>query len=332
MVTILPSLWPCPDLKKISLPSRDNLSSWLNMPLSNYLVQASIAVLLVIFGIQMQTTAAQATPLTCTNVDQPNPIFSQYPNNATGLLNVTMVIIPIPMTTARQIIPQQYGILEGAYRALMPNFPADMYPVVVQAGHDHDIRFQDFGIPDFSKSGFEFPFLDLLGDGKSSFRWAPEQLISASNPAAVTGSQAYGTEVHAATFAPECNAYSATAGGGTSFNGTAGDKYMSLEMKKSSCGGKAPPYTLAMFDTIINQPIFANGSTCDQQIRLFNTSVTTGAFEPVPVRGTLKSNLGPFQTDASFSDVAGFQAATPFIENNYLPCEMFRGYNPVKTT
>lgn len=122
------------------------------MPLSNYLVQASIAVLLVIFGIQMQTTAAQATPLTCTNVDQPNPIFSQYPNNATGLLNVTMVIIPIPMTTARQIIPQQYGILEGAYRALMPNFPADMYPVVVQAGHDHDIRFQDFGIPDFSVS------------------------------------------------------------------------------------------------------------------------------------------------------------------------------------
>lgn len=51
---------------------------------------------------------------------------------------------------ARQIIPQQYGILEHAYRALMPDFPADMYPALVQAGHDHDIRFQNFGIPDFS--------------------------------------------------------------------------------------------------------------------------------------------------------------------------------------
>ncbi|GKT40989.1 uncharacterized protein ColSpa_01170 [Colletotrichum spaethianum] len=160
----------------------------------------------------------------------------------------------------------------------------------------------------------------------------PAQLISATNPAAVTGSEAYGTEVHAATFAPECNAYEALSQGGTYFNGTAGANYISLEMKKSSCGSQHVPYTLAMFDTIINQPIFANGSACDQQIRLFNTTVTKGAFEPVPVRGTVKSNLGPFKTDTSFPDVAGFQAATPFIENNYLPCEMFRGYNPVKTT
>ncbi|KZL71959.1 hypothetical protein CT0861_01228 [Colletotrichum tofieldiae] len=302
------------------------------MPFSIYLAQASIAALLVILGIQMQTAAAQATPPTCTNVDQPNPIFSQHPNNATGLLNVTMAIIPIPMTTARQIIPQQYGILESAFRALMPNFPAGMYPVILQAGHDHDIRFQDFQIPDFSRAGYEFPFLDLLGDGASTFRWAPEQLISATNPTAVTGSEAYGTEVHAATFTPDCNAYEALPqGGGTYFNGSAGTNYVSLEMKKA-CGSQPFPYSLAMFDTIINQPIFANGSTCDQQIRLFNTTVTKGAFEPVPVRGTVKSNLGPFKTDASFPDVAGFQAATPFIENNYLPCEMFRGYTPVKTT
>ncbi|TQN71569.1 hypothetical protein CSHISOI_03921 [Colletotrichum shisoi] len=302
------------------------------MPLSTYLVQAFIAAFMVLFGVQMQTAAAQGTPSTCVTADQPNPIFSQYPNNATGLLNVTMAIIPISMTTARQIIPQQYGILEGAFRALMPDFPAGMYPVIVQAGHDHDIRFQDFQIPDFSRAGFEFPFLDLLGDGASSFRWAPEQLISATNAAAITGSEAYGTKVHAADFGPECDAYGVLPrGGGTYFNGSAGDKYVSLEMKKSS-EGRASPYSLGMFDSIINQPIFANGSNCDQQSRFFNTTVTKGAFEPVAVRGTVKSSIGPFGTEASFTDVAGFQAATAFIENNYLPCEMFRGYVPVKTT
>ncbi|GKT84522.1 hypothetical protein Ct61P_02372 [Colletotrichum tofieldiae] len=315
------------------------------MPFSIYLAQASIAALLVILGIQMQTAAAQATPPTCTNVDQPNPIFSQHPNNATGLLNVTMAIIPIPMTTARQIIPQQYGILESAFRALMPNFPAGMYPVILQAGHDHDIRFQDFQIPDFSARGRGFwltrstveswlrvPVPGPAGRRRIYVSMGPEQLISATNPTAVTGSEAYGTEVHAATFTPDCNAYEALPqGGGTYFNGSAGTNYVSLEMKKA-CGSQPFPYSLAMFDTIINQPIFANGSTCDQQIRLFNTTVTKGAFEPVPVRGTVKSNLGPFKTDASFPDVAGFQAATPFIENNYLPCEMFRGYTPVKTT
>ncbi|KAK1995089.1 hypothetical protein LX36DRAFT_583136 [Colletotrichum falcatum] len=301
------------------------------MMFSTYLTQASIAALAVMLGYQMQTAAAQAAPPTCATVDQPNPIFSQYPNNATGVLNVTMAIIPIPMTTARQIVPQQYAILENSFRALMPNFPAGMYPVIVQAGHDHDIKFQDFSIADFSRAGFEFPFLDVLGDGASSFRWAPAQMISATNPTAITGSEAYGTEVHASTFAPECDAYAALPQGGNSFNASAGATYVSLEMK-TSCASQDPPYTLGMFDAIINQPIFANGTQCDQQIRFFNTSLTQGAFAPVPVRGAVKSNLAPFTADMAFADVAGFQVATAFIENNYLPCEMFRGYNPVKTT
>lgn len=150
MVTLLPSLWPCPDVKKISIHTPDRLSSCLNMSLSTYIVQASVAAMLVVLGVHMQTTTAQATAPTCVTIDQPNPIFSQYPNNATGVLNLTMAIIPIPMTTARQMIPPQYGILENALRAVMPDFPAGMYPVVVQAGHDHDIRFQEFQIPDFS--------------------------------------------------------------------------------------------------------------------------------------------------------------------------------------
>lgn len=77
---------------------------------------------------------------TCTTSSQPNPIAQQYPNDATGTLNTTLAIVPIPLSTARSIIPSQHAILEGAYRSLMPDFPADMYPVLVTAGLDHDIQ------------------------------------------------------------------------------------------------------------------------------------------------------------------------------------------------
>lgn len=57
-----------------------------------------------------------------------------------------MAIVPIPLDTARRIIPAQHAILEGAYRALMPDFPADMYPAFVTAALDHDIQLAALGI------------------------------------------------------------------------------------------------------------------------------------------------------------------------------------------
>jgi len=44
---------------------------------------------------------------------------------------------------------------------------------------------------DEQKVEFEFPFIDLLGDGHSSFRWVPFQLILGSNADALAGCQAY---------------------------------------------------------------------------------------------------------------------------------------------
>jgi hypothetical protein len=88
----------------------------------------------------------------CSSLDQPNPIATTYPNNATGVFNATLAILPIALSTARQIIPAQWAILEGAYRELLPDFPAGMYPLFLQAGHDHDVQFAafDLSIPDFS--------------------------------------------------------------------------------------------------------------------------------------------------------------------------------------
>jgi hypothetical protein len=117
-------------------------------------LHVSVAVLVLLFGHHFRTTGADDLPV---SQDQPNPIASQYFNNATGVLNTTLAIVPIPLYKARQIIPAQYGILEHAYRALLPDFPAGMYPVLVQAAHDHDIHFQNFSIPDFSVSRSALP-------------------------------------------------------------------------------------------------------------------------------------------------------------------------------
>ena len=86
----------------------------------------------------------------CVTESQPNPIKDVYPQDVTGLLNATLAIAAIPLKTARRIIP--YPILESAYRRLLPDFPKGMYPVLVQAAHDHDINYLGNTIPDFSVS------------------------------------------------------------------------------------------------------------------------------------------------------------------------------------
>jgi hypothetical protein len=89
-------------------------------------------------------------PAVCQTVDQPNPIASLYPMNATGTLNGTVSVLPISLELARQLIPSQYRILEHAYRHLLPTFPEGMYPAILQAVHDHGVQAFGFQIPDFS--------------------------------------------------------------------------------------------------------------------------------------------------------------------------------------
>lgn len=87
---------------------------------------------------------------TCQTYDQSNPIAELYPNNATGTLNGTVAIVPISLALARSIIPAKYGILQHAWRALLPDFPEGMYPAVLQAVHDHEVQAFGYKIPDFT--------------------------------------------------------------------------------------------------------------------------------------------------------------------------------------
>lgn len=109
------------------------------------------AMLLLLTSLLWRITAAQGG---CTTSSAPNPIAQEYPDAPTGTLNGTLAIIPIPLATARQLIPAQYNILEGAYRALLPSFPDGMYPVLLQAVLDHDIQVasMNINVPDFQVS------------------------------------------------------------------------------------------------------------------------------------------------------------------------------------
>lgn len=121
----------------------------------NSRLQYFILSFLSILAIRYASTSyffqpAEAAMDVCQTYDQPNPIASLYPNNATGTLNGTVAIIPISLELARSIIPPQYRILEHAYRALLPSFPQGMYPAVLQALHDHEVQAFGYQIPDFT--------------------------------------------------------------------------------------------------------------------------------------------------------------------------------------
>ncbi|KAI3391916.1 hypothetical protein diail_6618 [Diaporthe ilicicola] len=268
---------------------------------------------------------------TCTTSSQPNPIAQQYADTPTGTLNTTLAIVPIPLATARKIVPSQHAILEGAYRSLMPDFPADMYPVLATAGLDHDIQLAalSINIQDFQRFGWSFPFIDLLGDGYSSFTMAPAQMISGDNQMAIDGSRAYGTVVYPAKFEPGCDAYGRLPSGSTYFKGQATDgsgKYTMLEFSALD-QGESNPFPVEVYQNITNQPIFANGTQCDRQVRLFNSTINEGQWAPVPVKGTVFSNLEPMSDMEGLGEVFGMLVDTPFLEFNGLDCTTLKGYS-----
>ncbi|CAK7245078.1 MAG: hypothetical protein STHCBS139747_006645 [Sporothrix thermara] len=208
------------------------------------------------------------------------------------------------------MVPAKWPILVHVYEALFSvlgvTFPVDHYPMLVQAGFDHDIQLPAYNltITDFQRAGYEFPFVDFLGDNYTAFRWVPHQIITGSNMAAVQGSQAYGTNVTPAdAFDPPCDAYRKD-----------GDRSI---FRLSSSG---------------SEPSFANGSVCDNQIRLFDSAfffgVEDAALLPRPVEGSIhSSNFEPLTGTQKFETVFGWQVSTPFVENNYLDCSSFQGYS-----
>ncbi|KAF3056556.1 hypothetical protein GL218_06508 [Daldinia childiae] len=281
------------------------------------MIYTALFHLLALFITHAASSAQYVIPHShevCVSQDFPNQHAQQYPTLVSGNLNGTTLIVPIPIDVARRVIPNEYGILEKAYRTLLPSFPDGMYPMMAQIVHDHDLQLPAYNasLPDFSRASLEFPFLDIFDDGRTPFRWAATFMISAENNLAIEGAESYGADVYPSTFDPPCDAYKTLPSGITyahsRSNNRTWDRYMTIETAQSR---ENVPYPLEFVKNITNQPVFANTQACDYYVRLFNTTLSSNA---EPVVGSVSTNMEPFKEPQVWSGVYGWRLATPFLE------------------
>jgi hypothetical protein len=160
--------------------------------------------------------------------------------------------------------------------------------------------------------------------------------MSSTNPIALTGAKDYGIAVYPSAFDPPCDAYRSSTTTtttndltSTTYSATSLDTLTSLHTLFAP--STSPPTTpLSFWKNVTNQPIFADGRTCDNMVRLFDTPLSTGVNAIEAVRGDVSVNMWPLDQDRggrSWEGVEGIRFASAFVENNYLPCEGFRGYD-----
>ncbi|KAL5385304.1 hypothetical protein DPSP01_004763 [Paraphaeosphaeria sporulosa] len=274
---------------------------------------------------------ALASPLICRSHTQPNPITEDYPKDVTGVINGTTAIVPIPYAVARSIVPSKYPILTAAYEQVFPTLGDGLYPAVLEAVQDHDVGLPPFKIPDFTRVALKFPFVDRLNDGASAFKYTPPQLVSATNLIALLGSTIYGDTV-AGTFAPPCDAYASSGPSETYMRAYTFAESLLPNAKPvadmSFRTAASIPYTIDAFINVLNQPLFGDGiPLCDNYITLFNATVTTAKYAPVPVEGTLVVRPPLYPNEETFGHVYGFRMANAFVERNGVICESLKGYS-----
>ncbi|KAI4177898.1 MAG: hypothetical protein LQ346_007599 [Caloplaca aetnensis] len=303
-----------------------------------YSAQSLSLVPIAFFALLALSTALspQANCSTCLH----NPIATDYPSNITGTINATSSIVLVSLPYARSLLPSRFAnsILTQAYTRF--NIHPSAYPLVLETATDHDIRFNNINaVRDFSSIRFTFPFLDLLGDGYSCFRYNGYIYLPPDNNLIIDGTEAYGQTVLPAFFDPPDAPYKSTKNNKLiSFAVYANSSTSSSRHHRPSSNRpiaaalfrdtpSISPVPFSFFKNITNQPLFGNNTNvCDNQIAFWNTTTSTGAYAPQGIVGeaTLGPPLVPRRT--TFRGIRGIRAERTFLENNYLPCASLKGY------
>ncbi|KAL8771474.1 MAG: hypothetical protein Q9209_003144 [Squamulea sp. 1 TL-2023] len=278
---------------------------------------------------------AQANCSTCL----PNPIATIYPHNVTGTINATTSVVLVPISYARSLLPTRFAnaILTSAYTRF--NIPPTAYPLVVESVIGHDLRFNNIpAIADFSSFRTTFPFIDLLGNGYSSFRYTGHIYLPPTNFPAIIGSQKYGYSVISGYFDPPDAPYMFASHNGRditskvyvpvsifpNFRRKGSELVASTHFRPASSMGSVP---LSFYKNVTNQVQFGNNTEfCDNWITFWNTSITTGAYEPQPVVGEVLLSPPIVPSKKVWRNVQGVKADRAFLENNYLNCESLKGW------
>jgi hypothetical protein len=153
--------------------------------------------------------------------------------------------------------------------------------------------------------------------------------MTSTNEIGINGARDYGTDVYPATFQPACDAYASAPApadqGTTYYNAEAGANSVKTVFKAMKFVDQMP-LPMSFFKTVVNQPSFANGSMCNQQVRMFNTSLSKASYAPREVSGTVQLRLPMFDQEMEWKNTVGVQVDTAFIEHHLVSCESFRGF------
>ncbi|KAF1817342.1 hypothetical protein P152DRAFT_478339 [Eremomyces bilateralis CBS 781.70] len=141
----------------------------------------------------------------------------RYPNTLTATANGTVAILPMALRDieARFNLP----VLTRAIHDLLPDFPADQYPAIVNIQELSWFQGKFWGLVDVNIDGsalrfedgklisIEFPFLDHLHDGHTSFRKKSALLVSPSQRWTLLGPWNDDLRILETDFDPSCGAY-----------------------------------------------------------------------------------------------------------------------------
>lgn len=280
--------------------------------------------------------APQSNCTTCA----PNPIASIYPNNITGTINATTSVIIVPLSYAQSLLPAHLHPLPHAYSTRF-SIPATHYPLILEGAIEHDIRFQGrSSIVDFSSLRFSFPFIDLLNDNSTCFRYRSYIYLPPTVPLALSGAEAYGIGAIRATFDPPDAPYRHSRPGRDDYvfrvfgNASRAHGLDRIEATihewpttTTTASEAHDVLPLAFYRNVTNQPIVGNKTgLCDNLIQFWNTSLSTGDNRPLNVRGVVELSPPLVRERIVWRGVQGVRATEAFLENPDLPCESLRGY------
>lgn len=208
--------------------------------------------------------------------------------------------------------------------------------MVLEAYHDHDIVYQNITTPDFSRASLTFPFIDLLHDNYSSFRYTYGALLNFFDPTIISG--LYGPPVPlSGYFDPPCDAYRfavADDQGAVEERPIVFDGYDNATQERvvetlfsplAGEFGSVSSIPLSVFQNVTNQPLFQNGTICNVVVSLYNTTVTTDA-PPQAVVGSVTLKPPYFPKETSWGPVSGLKADLAFVSITQV-CGSFEGYS-----
>lgn len=287
-------------------------------------------------SVTLQAPAAEPTCSTCAA----NIIAKTYPNNVTATINGTSFVLPVPIDYARFLLPTGLAslILTHAYTRFP--IPPNHYPIVLDNAFQHDIRYKGVNaVPDEPTLRLTFPFIGLLGDNSTCFRYT-SYIYLENVKIAQNGTATYRINTITSTFDPPDQAFRELSPRGDKFN-PHGDKfYFSVYTDASRIHQNSPAaaglfhptsehnaFPLAFYRNVTNQPTFGNNSAlCDQKIRFWNTTLSEGDNCPQNVLADVMLSPPLLRKAKVWNGVKGIRASQAVLENLYLPCGSLRGY------